>query len=151
MAVSAVKYPPKGNRGAGLYRAQGYSTNFNEYRRWVEDESVVIVQIEHIQAVENMESILTTEGIDAFIVGPYDLSASLGVPGEFDCPDVKSALNEIQRIATKLKCTAAGYHVVPPDAELVTQKIKEGFTFIAYSVDFLLLGEMCKKGLFVLR
>ena len=83
-AVAAVRYPPRGIRGVGLARAQGYGINFNDYTEWVNKESVVIVQIEHIDAINNLGKILSTDGVDGFIVGPYDLSASLGFPGQFD-------------------------------------------------------------------
>jgi len=126
-AVNAVKYPPTGKRGVGLARAQGYGVAFDKYKEWVDRDSIVIVQIEHIKAVENLEEILSVQGVDGFIVGPYDLSGSLGVPGEFENPKVIEAL--------------------PPKPELVEQRIIDGYTFIAYSVDFLFLGEMCRQGL----
>ena len=81
-AVKAVKYPPVGSRGVGLARAQGYGFDFDEYAATINEESVVIVQMEHIDAVNNLDSIVSVEGIDGCIIGPYDLSGSLGVPGE---------------------------------------------------------------------
>src|SRR5574340_174113 len=97
-AVSAVKYPPRGTRGVGLSRAQGYGTSFNKYKKWLEEESIIIAQIEHIQAVENLEDIAAVEGIDAFIVGPYDLSGSLGIPGNFEDKKMCKALEKITQI-----------------------------------------------------
>ena len=94
-AVSAVKYPPLGTRGVGLARGQGYGLEFEKYKEWVNKESIVIVQIEHIEAVRNLDEILSVEGIDGFIIGPYDLSASMGIPGEFEHPDVIEALNRV--------------------------------------------------------
>ena len=145
-AVSAVKYPPHGARGVGLSRAQGYGISFNEYKKWVEEESVVIVQIEHIEAVENLEKILAVKEVDAFIIGPYDLSGSLGVPGDLASERMLKALEKVKQVTAKTSAVA-GYHVVPPQPELVEEKIKEGYTFIAYSVDFLFLGESCRQGL----
>ena len=95
-AVKAVRYPPEGKRGVGLARAQGYGSAFKRYKEWVNQESVVVVQIEHIEAVNNMEAILSVDGIDGFIVGPYDLSGSLGVPGQFNHPSMKVAMDTIQ-------------------------------------------------------
>ena len=80
-AVASVRYPPEGTRGVGLARAQGYGLNFDTYREWNREESVVIVQVEHIEAVKHLGEILSVPGVDGFIVGPYDLSASLGHPG----------------------------------------------------------------------
>jgi len=148
--VNAVKYPPVGMRGVGLARAQGYGTNFEKYKDWVAKESIVIVQVEHIKAVENLEDILSVEGVDAFIIGPYDLSGSLGKPGEFDHSEVMDALTEIRNISSKVNITA-GYHVVSPQNDLVLKRIEEGYSFIAFGVDFLFLGEMCRGELRNLR
>jgi len=149
-AVDAVKYPPQGTRGVGLYRAQGYGVSFEEYKEWVRRESVVIVQIEHAKALSNIEGILAVEGVDAFIVGPYDLSGSFGIPGKFNDKKMLSALEKIRRVSKKMKIPA-GYHIVPPDPALVLKKINEGYAFIAYSVDFLFLGENCRGGLKQIR
>ena len=83
-AVSAVKYTPVGTRGVGLRRAQFYSLDFEIYRKWNQENSVVIVQIEHINAVENLEAIMSTDCVDGFIIGLYDLSGSMGCPGNFE-------------------------------------------------------------------
>jgi len=117
-AVNAVKYPPNGTRGVGLARAQKYGVGFQEYKEWVENESIVIAQIEHIRGVENIDEILSVKGIDGFIIGPYDLSASLGEPGNFDHPDVKDALGKIRYF---LKCSnkPGGFHVVHSDIALL--------------------------------
>lgn len=145
-AVSTVKYPPRGTRGVGLSRAQGYGASFNDYRKWLEEESIVIVQIENIQAVKNLRQIFSVDGVDAFIIGPYDLSGSLGIPGDFEDRKMQEAIKEVKRIAAETSMPA-GYHVISPLTEAVQEKIKEGYTFIAYSVDFLLIGETCRNGL----
>ncbi len=145
-AVNAVKYPPVGTRGVGLARAQGYGMEFGKYKEWINEGSIVIVQIEHYEAIKNLDSILSGEGIDGFIVGPYDLSSSLGRPGEFEHPAMVEALEQVQRVAGNYKAVA-GYHVVPPHPDLVIEKVQEGYRFIAYSVDMLFLGEMCRGGL----
>jgi len=149
-AVGAVKYPPQGFRGVGLTRAQSYGAHFEEYRKWNETESIVVVQIEHIKAVENLEAILSVEGVDAFIVGPYDISASLGVAGQFDHPEMTAVLTRILDTARRLNAVA-GYHVVPPDARQAVERVKQGYRFLAYSIDFLLLGESCRGGLKAIR
>ena len=149
-AVASVYYPPRGCRGVGLSRAQGYGKSFEDYRAWLSSEALVIVQIEHIQAVENLEAVLTVDGVDAFIVGPYDLSASLGSPGNFKDKRMLDAMNQITDIAEKISMPA-GFHVVSPKPGLVKEKIEEGYTFIAYSADFLFLSEMCSKGHWEIR
>lgn len=145
-AVASVRYPPQGARGVGLARAQGYGTEFETYRTWLERESFVIVQVEHGCAVENLSSILEVDGVDGFLVGPYDLSGSLGIPGQFEHPSMQQALDRIAEVVAQTG-TAAGYHVVEPRHELVVEKAKQGYRFIAYSLDTLLLGEACRQGL----
>lgn len=145
-AVKAVKYPPVGNRGVGLARAQGYGTKFNEYLQWQRNEPVIIVQIEHIKAVNNLEKIFSVEGISGFIIGPYDLSGSLGVPGEFDHPDFLSAMERIKSIAAEMNMTG-GIHVVEPDRNQMEICIQEGYKFIAYSIDIRMLDIACRDGL----
>lgn len=143
-AVQAVNYPPLGNRGVGLARAQKYGFGFEKYKRWSQEESVVIVQIEHKDAVNNFEEITSVPGVDGFIVGPYDLSGSLGVPGNFTHPMMINALNDIRKKA-KLTKASAGFHVIKPDVKEFQRKKAEGYKFLAFSLDTLLLGSSCRQ------
>jgi 2-dehydro-3-deoxyglucarate aldolase len=145
-AVASVHYPPRGRRGVGLARAQGYGDNFEGYREWLQQGAVVIVQVEHIQAVENLPEILAVEGVDGFLVGPYDLSASLGIPGQWEHPEMAEAMARIREVGAVSK-TAPGIHVVEPDPEAVCQKVAEGYKLIAYSLDIRLLDRACRQGL----
>ncbi len=149
-AVKAVKYPPLGTRGVGLARAQGYGDKFDEYVATVNEESVVIAQIEHIDAVNNLDSILSVEGIDGCIIGPYDLSGSLGVPGNFEHSDVLAALKKVEQTCQKKK-VALGIHIIQPDYKLVPQRISKGYTFLAFSLDTLFLGNSCREQMTKLR
>ena len=149
-AFSAVKYPLLGIRGVGLARAQGYGFDFERYRNWVNKESVVIIQIEHIEAVNNLEDILSVEGIDAFIIGPYDLSGSLGRLGDFDCPQMLSALKRIKEVSKSFKIPM-GFHVVQPDVAAALRKIEEGYKFLAFSLDSMFLGRLCRDSLKQIR
>ena len=139
-AVSAVKYPPEGTRGVGLGRAQGYGFAFEEYEAWNRDESVVIAQVEHIEAVDNLESILDVSGLDGFLVGPYDLSGSLGLPGQFDAPQVRKALERVEKLVHE-RNVLAGFHVVSTDFGQVEDKLQKGYRMIAHSLDSMWLGE----------
>lgn len=142
-ALRAVKYPPLGERGVGLGRAQGYGLEFEKYKRWVNKESIVVTQIEHITAIKNIEDILTAEGVDGSIIGPYDLSASMGYPGDFDRKEVKEAIEKYINACKKLG-KPAGFHVIPPDFQEVKNKIRQGFSFLAFSLDTLFLADKCK-------
>ncbi|MCL1808467.1 MAG: aldolase/citrate lyase family protein [Clostridiales bacterium] len=145
-AVRAVKYPPAGKRGVGLGRAQKYGFGFDEYRAWNERESVVVVQIEHIDAVRNLEGILEVEGIDATFVGPYDLSGSLGQPGNFHMPEFKQALAEYETLSKKHKMPM-GYHVGSPDAKLAESKAASGYRLLTVSSDAMFMGQKCRETL----
>lgn len=145
-AVEAVKYPPVGKRGVGLARAQGYGTRFKEYLEWQKESAVVIVQVEHINAVNNLEDIFSVEGVDGYIIGPYDLSGSLGIPGQFDHPDFMAAMDRISTVAKEMKMTG-GIHVIEPEPEQLEQRINEGYRFIAYSLDIRMLDVASRNGL----
>ena len=145
-AVSAVHYPEKGTRGVGLARAQGYGTTFQGNLDWLKNEAVIIVQIEHINAVENIEAILSCDDVDGYIIGPYDLSASMGLHGQFEHPDVVAALKKIREVGAALK-KPGGLHIVEPNPEELKSRIKEGFQFLAYSVDFRMLDVACRTGI----
>lgn len=138
-SVKAVKYPPVGTRSVGLARAQGYGTTFDEYKSWINKDSIIIVQIEHIDAVKNIDEIFSIKEIDGYIIGPYDLSASLNKPGELNDKKVLDAEKMVLKSAKKYG-KIAGIHVVEPKSKLVLEKIKMGYKFVAISTDFLFLG-----------
>lgn len=145
-AVQSVHYPPLGRRGVGLARAQGYGTSFANYREWLGNGAVVIVQIEHIDAVNDLEAILTVSGVDGYIIGPYDLSASMGIPGEFDDPRLVAAIEKVRTTGIALG-KSGGLHVVEPDSTKLKEAISKGFRFLAYSLDTRILDVHCRLGL----
>jgi len=143
-AVNAVKYPPEGNRGVGLARAQNYGIGFDEYKEWQSKNSVVIAQIEHIQAVEKIDEIISVEGIDGVIIGPYDLSASLKIPGELENEELTGAINHVKSVC-KVHNHPFGFHVIKPDYKEVKIKIDDGYSIIGFSLDFFFLGEKARN------
>jgi 2-dehydro-3-deoxyglucarate aldolase len=143
-AVDAVKYPPVGRRGVGLARAQGYGFNFKEYAERANADTIVIAQIEHIDAINNLQEIINVDGIDGTIIGPYDLSSSMGKPGMYDDSEVKKILKQYEEISKK-DDKPMGYHVIEPDYSLVLEKINVGYEFIAFSLDILFLGTICRE------
>jgi len=142
MMVNAVKYPPFGKRGVGLARAQGYGMKFDDYKEHFNQHSIVICQIEHKEAVENIDDILSVKGIDGIIIGPYDLSGSYGIPGEFENPLIVEAEKKVLDSA-KRNGIPAGIHVVHPNTENLLLNIKKGFKFIAYGVDMIFFATSC--------
>ena len=149
-AVEYAKYPPIGKRGVGLYRAQNYGIGLEKYKKWVDEEIVVIAQIEHIEAVNNIADILQVEGIDGTIVGPNDLSGSMGFPGEYYREDVKKAINDIKLACEKYN-KPYGFHVIESDPEKLQSRIDEGCTFLAYSLDFFFLGDSARAGMKIVK
>ena len=145
-AVDAVKYPPYGKRSVGLARAQQYGRSFDEYLEWQKNQTIVIVQIEHIEAVNNLEAIFGVDGVDGYIIGPYDLSASLGIPGEFDNPIFLNAMERVKKVGTDMKIIG-GIHIIEPEPEQLQQRITEGYQFIAYSLDIRMIDVACREGL----
>lgn len=143
-AVDSVYYSTRGKRGVGLSRAQGYGLEFQRYNKWHKDNIVLIAQIEHREAIDNLEEILSLKEIDATIVGPYDLSASLGYPGEFDRKEVKNALSRYETIS-KQYSKPYGYHIVHPDKHILKEKLRKGYTFIAYGIDEIFLAQKCAE------
>lgn len=145
-AVNAVKYPPIGERGVGLARAQNYGFGFEEYKDVKTKEIKLIAQIEHIDAINELEAIIETDGIDGTFIGPYDLSGSMGKPGDFDDVEVKNALIRYEHIAKQYN-KWIGFHVVEPDYTKVLEKIEKGYNFVAFGFDAIFLGTICRNQL----
>ncbi len=149
-AVSYAKYPPAGKRGVGLYRASNYGIDFDAYKKWVEEELVIIAQIEHIDAVKNIDEIIQVDGIDGTIIGPYDLSGSMGFPGEFERNDVKEAVQTVLD-RCKIYNIPSGFHVVNTAPEKLQEKIDQGCTFLAYGIDYFFMRDAAMSGMATLK
>ena len=139
----AVRYPPQGNRGTSLSRATDYGRNFNNYITSHNDDVFFAVMLEHHLAAERASDILASPGIDAAFIGPYDLSASLGIAGQLDHPDVLAAEQRILE-ACRRTGVAPGYHVVPPERRLIEERIAAGYRFIGCSLDTQLIMHGCR-------
>jgi 2-keto-3-deoxy-L-rhamnonate aldolase RhmA len=141
-AVSLCKYPPAGIRGAGPARAQGYGYSFADYVARANHEIAVIIQVEHIDAVENIDAIKMVPGIDALLVGPYDLSGSMGKLGQVLDPEVQDA---IARVTKSVKPAGIPLGIFGTSPEAVKPFIAEGFTLIAVGTDAMLLGGAARQ------
>ena len=140
--VKLCKYAPEGDRGVGLARAHGYGFSFDNYVQEANKYIAVIVQAEHIEAVNNIEEIVKVRGIDAVLVGPYDLSASLGRIGEVDHPEVVNAIEHVTRV-----CQDAGVAlgIFGVSTAAVRPYIEKGYTLIIAGVDTLMLGQAGRR------
>ena len=144
----ACKYAPAGTRGMGLARAHGYGAGFEEYVAQANDRIAVIVQAEHIEAVENIEAIVRVPGLDAIFVGPYDLSASMGKPGQVSDPDVRAAIRRVRDAAL-----AAGVQlgIYCSDAKAARGFVRQGYTLIGMSTDLNYLAQAAGDALTAAR
>ncbi|QOJ24379.1 MAG: 2,4-dihydroxyhept-2-ene-1,7-dioic acid aldolase [Gammaproteobacteria bacterium] len=149
-AVASVYYPPRGQRGVGLARAQGYGASFQAYRQWLEENAVIVVMIEHVDAVQAIDQILAVPGIDAYIIGPYDLSGSMGRPGDLNHPDVQAAVAHVLE-AGRRAGKPGGIHVIEPDPQALQQRIQAGFNFLGYALDIRILDSICRTHLHSIR
>ncbi len=145
LAVKMSKYPPLGYRGVGLARAHGYGPGFADYVANANEQSLLMVQIEHKDAVENIDAILDVPGIDGTFIGPYDLSMSMGLPGQLDHPQMVAARARVLE-STLAHGLTAGIHLVHPDraAGELGRYLSEGYRFIALGTDILFLGDSCR-------
>ncbi len=140
--VRFARYAPQGSRGVGLARAHGYGLNFADYVATANDRVSVVVQAEHISAVDNIERIVQVAGIDAVLLGPYDLSASMGKMGQVDDPEVLAAIDRVTR-ACQSAGIPLGYFGVT--AKAVQPYLERGYSLIVAGVDTLLLGVAAKR------
>ena len=96
LAVSSCRYPPEGIRGFGPRRANNYYTmNTRDYLELSRSEPWVILQIEHKEAVDNLEEIVQVAGVDSIVIGPCDLSGSLGLLGQINHPETVKLIDTI--------------------------------------------------------
>jgi 2-keto-3-deoxy-L-rhamnonate aldolase RhmA len=142
------KYPPEGTRSVGISRAQGYGLSLEDYMRKANERIVVVPQIEHIEAVNNLESFVKIPGFSALFVGPYDLSGSIGKLGNVTDPEVQELIQKVQAI-----CSSAGFAtgIFGVDAEAVKPYIDLGYSLIAVGTDTSYLSKSVQDTLRSLR
>lgn len=130
-------YPPDGERETGIFRAQKYGNadDLKAYIKNFKQSFSVIPMIECKAAIEQIESICSSPLVEAIIIGKYDLSSSLGCPGEIDHPEVINAISKVKQSCQKHKCSL-GIHQVEPNPSLIDSYINDGFNFIFYGTDF---------------
>lgn len=135
-AIRAIKYPPLGERGAGLARAQCFGLHMGEYMASANDEVMTIFMIEHIKAVENIDEILSVKGVDSVMIGALDLSGSMGILGQTADPSVEVA---IQKVLAACKRAGIPCGIVAGGPENANERIKQGFKNIIIGLDVLFL------------
>jgi 2-keto-3-deoxy-L-rhamnonate aldolase RhmA len=141
-AVRFCKYPPQGSRGAGVARAHGYGARLQDYLDSANEEIAVIVQAEHMDGVNHVQEIVSVAGIDAVLVGPYDLSASMGKIGKVTDAEVQAAI-------ARVKATCASAHmpigIFAATAEAAKPFMRKGYSLIAVGIDTIFLVEAANQ------
>jgi 4-hydroxy-2-oxoheptanedioate aldolase len=139
----AMRYPPQGNRGMGavLARATGFGA-VPDYPHSANEQMCLFVQAESTQAVENIDAIAATEGVDGVFVGPADLSADMGYPGQPDHPEVEKAIDHL--IA---RTVAAGKiaGIITFDESRLTEYAEKGVTFLGVGGDMAVLNSALRS------
>jgi 2-dehydro-3-deoxyglucarate aldolase len=134
-------YPPNGPRGVGLGRSNVWGDHFEDY--FTKFQPVLMPMIETNQGVAQAEDIAALPYVDGLFLGPYDLSTSLGKPGEFDCPEFISAVSTIKSACDK-HGKRLGIHQVAPDLGQLQSRFAEGYSFVAYGTDLLAIRHIFK-------
>jgi 2-keto-3-deoxy-L-rhamnonate aldolase RhmA len=146
--VGLSKYPPLGERSVGLGRAQGYGLRFAEYLSSANDQTAVVIQIEHRDAIASVDQIVSVPGIDAVFVGPYDLSNSMGLVGQVSHPDVVAAIDRVRAACAK---TDLAIGIYCSNADQARNEIKAGVKMVAVGTDIMHMANSARSTLETLR
>jgi 4-hydroxy-2-oxoheptanedioate aldolase len=138
-AVSAAKYHPRGNRGVCPFaRGAGYDASGDpEYYRRSNEETAVVLQIEGTEGISNLDEILSVPDIDCIFIGPFDLSQSLGIPGQVTSPQVEDAIRDIVKRATQKGIAVGSFSVT---AEQTQRDLNLGVQFLVYGTDTMIIA-----------
>jgi 2-dehydro-3-deoxyglucarate aldolase/4-hydroxy-2-oxoheptanedioate aldolase len=142
-AVGASYYPPDGYRGVGMARASQYGMDVS-YRQKANGKSLLFVQIEHKEGVENVQEIVQVPGIDGIIVGPYDLSGSYGKLGQVWDPEI---VEGIKRVLDTCKQYGKPVGIFAKHSEDAKKYLAQGFQLIAVGVDMHYLWSAAKASI----
>jgi 2-dehydro-3-deoxyglucarate aldolase len=141
--IDYCKWPPSGKRGIAFSRANLFGYNFESYKREAQ-KPLIIAMIEDLTAVQNLNSILSVKGLDAILIGPYDLSASIGDIANFSSPVYVKTKSKILKLSKKYNIPA-GIHIVEPTKLKVSSARKEGYQFIACSMDSVMIRHSAQE------
>ena len=148
--VSWCKYPPVGQRSYGVARAQGYGCDFDEYIRTWNERSALIIQIESVEAVDVVETLVSHTAVDGAMIGPYDISGSLGLPGQLDHPRVMAACAKVLDACRKAG-KGCGTQLIEPTRAQVAAALEAGYTFVVLASDVFVLWKWSEQMRSLLR
>jgi len=149
LVIQAMRYPPEGRRGvAKLIRASEYGTNFNDYRNRIAKDLLCVIQIETVQAVENISQIAAVPGVDVLFIGPSDLSMALGIFGELQHPLFGETVDKIIQAA---KNAGKQVGILLSDPADHKRYFEKGIRFFAYGTDAYFLNQGARQAAESLR
>jgi len=142
--IDITKFPPNGKRSYGVNRAHGYGFDFDDYITDWNDSSSLILQVESITGVDNIDALLAFDEVDGVMVGPYDISGSLGVPGQTNHPLVREAARKVVEA-----CTRAGKSVCTQVAQVTPEAVEDvfaqGYSFVILGSDLFVLTNWARQ------
>ena len=147
-AVELCKYPPLGSRGFIKARGSGFGNEewaegtLEEYMFNSNEKVLLLPQCETCEALDNIEEIVNIEGIDGIFIGPFDLSISMGIPGQFDAPEFRQA---IRRVLKTCKEGGKLCMIFSGSVEEAKRYMDQGFDAIANSVDTIMFKKVYKE------
>jgi 2-dehydro-3-deoxyglucarate aldolase len=145
-AVREAKYPPRGTRGFGYARANLYGADFAAHIASANDQIAMVMQIEHKDAIAELDAILEVDGVDGLFIGPLDLSGSMGIPGQLEHPQMQAAL-ERYRDACRAHGKAAGLHIIRPTEDAIRRAVEQGYTLLALGLDNVFMEQAAREAL----
>lgn len=146
--VARCLYPPEGQRSVGIARAHGYGMTFQEYVESINRDLVIVLQVEHIEGVRNIASIVQVPGIDAILVGPFDLSGSLNLLGQVAHPRVQETIEQVRRCCQQAEVPVGIFCADVPAAQ---RAVADGFSLIALGTDAAYLWQSARAALAQVR
>ena len=148
--IQSTKYSPLGRRGVSISETVTLFRDFSqaEYTRLANEETLIVVQIESREGLDNMDRILSVKGVDAVMVGPADLSQDMGIPGDIRHPEMEKAFRDV--------IAACNRHGVAPGIHFSSMEdaikwANEGMRFITYSYDIRFFKEASREALWKLK
>ncbi|MGD2096452.1 MAG: aldolase/citrate lyase family protein [Desulfobacterales bacterium] len=146
--VKWIKYPPLGERSIGVARAHKYGLDVAGYMDNANDRIAVIVQIEHVRGAQDIDKILDVDGVDAVLIGPYDLSGSLGKPGQIDNPEVKKYINRVRDVCLARQKPIG---IIGITVEAAKPFLTQGYSLVAVGIDTMIFGHAARDILSQMR
>ncbi len=148
--VSWTRYPPQGVRGyaATVAQTEGVSVDAAEFIRANQQQTLVVIQIERVEAMQHLDAMLEIDGVDVACLGYMDLTVDLGIPGQIDHP---LAIEQIEQVIHTSRKHGVAPGIIAPDLAVVRQWMERGMRFVSYATETILLEQAVRSASSVLQ